>query len=154
MSEHDVVVDEPAVLAAIEARAGGDVPAPTDTPAASPAPPGWVNESQLAASFLAHKVCPAWDVPIEVQQQWAEALAGCANQLMPGGLANIEKWGPWGKLFFASVTWVMCGFDMEQFGFKPLHIPPAKPAGQARIDDNAEAAAPKQSGGPGFSTGA
>lgn len=155
MSQHDVVIDEPAVMAAIEARAEDSPPAITDAPASSPEPAGWVNESQLAASFLANKICPAWEVPVDIQQQWAEALAACANQLMPGGLANVEKWGPWGKLFFVSAAWAMCGFDMERFGFKPLQLAPPKRAAEARTDDDNDATpAPRQSSGGGFSTGA
>lgn len=122
---HDVKIDEDKIFAAMDAVTAAPVarvPAViTQDQGGAPDLDGWLMPCRFAASFLAHKVCPAWGVPEDVQAQWAEALAECANDLMPGGLANIEAWGPWGKLAFASGLWVMAGLDLQTMKLKPLH---------------------------------
>ena len=66
----------------------------------------------------------------DIQQEWAEALAGCLEQLFPGGLANIANWGPWAKLAYASVMWGMCGMDYQTMTIKPLRTPPPDDGGE------------------------
>lgn len=157
---HSVQVDEDQAAATFEQHEG----APEVTPEATPGEPaeqpegaGWGKEAELAASFLAHKVCPAWQVPAEVQQQWAEALAACADRVMPGGLGNVDSWGPWAQLLFASGAWLMCGLDLQQFTLKPLHPPPEHMDQPPAADQGAES--PDMDtrfprGGGGFSTNA
>lgn len=129
MTTHAVQVDEDTLRASLEAAAASPTspPPPGSSPptpdAAQPAPSdplAWVNEARLLASFLSHKVTPGWQVTPEVQEQWATALSGCLGRLMPGGLGNVAQWGPWGHLAYASAAWALCGFDMENFKFKPL----------------------------------
>lgn len=153
--DHPVVVDEAAALAALDAIAAEAPAVESASPETATLPAidtnAWQNECRLAASFLAHKICPNWNVPPDVQDQWAVALAECANQLMPGGLANLEKWGPWAKLLFATATWAMVGFDFERFGFKPLT--PQPKAKVIPIRPTTDDEPPRPSGG-GFSTAA
>lgn len=136
---HDVQIDETQVSAAFEAEAGQpeavapEVPEETqeDTEGG-----GWEGATEFIASFLAHKVTPAWEVPLEVQQQWAHALAGCLDSVMPGGMAGADSWGPWGQLLFASGAWAMCGFDMQRFGFKPIAEVPEDKDQEAGADNS------------------
>lgn len=126
---HDVKIDEAGIAAAFDSRAAGLSIAPgASAPGAmvETAPPvseAWQPVTRLIASVMANKVCPAWEVAAEVQHQWADALGECLDQLMPGGLANIDAWGPWGKLAFASGLWVMAGFDMQTMKLKPRFPP-------------------------------
>lgn len=120
---HDVRIDEAGIAAAFDARVLGMAPAaaPGAMVQAVPAYEAWQPVTRLVASVLANKVCPAWEVAPEIQHQWADALGECMEQLMPGGLANIEAWGPWGKLAFASGLWVMAGFDPDTMTIKPRY---------------------------------
>ena len=143
---HPVQVDEATIASAFDAKeAQADAAAPEAMAAAMPVanPEAWLPAARFGASFLAHKFCPAWEVPTVVQEDWAAALAECLDQLMPGGMDNIENWGPWSKLAFASATWAMCGFDMERFGFKPLQqkLPPPE-AEQSAITSTSPAGSP------------
>lgn len=124
---HEVRVNEAEIAGAFEAVAEGGTAAAGVAPGAAVVEvagggaEGWRPATRLVASVLALKVCPAWEVPADVQQQWADALAECADQLMPGGLGNIDAWGPWGKLAFASGLWLMAGFDPATLKLKPTH---------------------------------
>lgn len=90
---------------------------------AEPTESEWLAMAKMAAQILANSVCPNWGVPPETQMEWAEALAGCLDQLFPGGLANIANWGPWAKLAYASVMWGLCGMDYSTMTLKPLREP-------------------------------
>lgn len=170
MSDHPVPVDEPGALAALDTKgkqdaapgdSPGDTPKIPDAPDGAPKGEAWRVPCEFAASFLAHKITPAWEVDADTQKQWAHALAECADSMMPGGVGNVENWGPWGKLFFATGAWCMCGFDMERFKFKPLaEKPKAPPSAKVSADAadgaNGEGAGPRKpvTTGGGFSTNA
>ena len=87
-------------------------PKPDDEPQSN-VPPPWLREARLIASTLAQRFTPEWDVTDDVKEQWAEAFSEVLNDLMPGGFANIEHWGPYGKLTYATAVWVLCGVDPE-----------------------------------------
>lgn len=87
----------------------------------------WEKPARLAARFLAHQVAPNWNISEQDQDEWAAALAQCADQLMPGGMGNVESWGPWGKLLFASVNVALCGLDFETLSIRPLRAPESEP---------------------------
>lgn len=145
---HAVEVDEEAIRAALDEHAAPPPGVSPDEPpqptAAVPAPDpeAWRKPCELLASIIAHKGCPNWQVPPDTQQQWAGALAACLGQMWPGGIGNIERWGPWSKLAFASLVWAFAGFDVERFAFKPLappkgKSPPPATAGAAADGDDA-----------------
>lgn len=123
---HDVKIDEEGIGAEFDAAAAGVAPgapgaagqAPEVLP---PAGEAWRPVTGLVAGVINAKLCPAWDVPQETRDQWADALGECLEQLMPGGLGNVEAWGPWGKLAFASSMWVLAGFDPETMTIKPRY---------------------------------
>ena len=128
MGMHEVMIDEDAALSAIDELAGGGTVSAPGQPQGQlvitePTLSEWMQIAKMAAQILAHRVTPNWEVPPEVQQEWAEALAGCLDQLFPGGLANIANWGPWAKLAYASVMWGMCGMDYQTMTMKPLREP-------------------------------
>lgn len=126
---HPVTIDDDALRAAFEARASGGASSETQPPGAGAAPEsevgkGWGVESKLAAAFICRKVAPNWNIPADTEQGLAESLQDCADSLMPGGLANFEAWGPWGKLLFAAVAVGVSGVDLETFTIKPLKKEP------------------------------
>lgn len=126
---HEVTVDESAVDAVFsqfegEQKQGNAEPGPGNGMVlAEPTESEWLAMAKMAAQILANSVCPNWSVPPETQMEWAEALAGCLDQLFPGGLANIANWGPWAKLAYASVMWGLCGMDYSTMTLKPLRAP-------------------------------
>lgn len=127
MGMHEVSIDDDAALAAIDEIAGGG-PGPAVAGGGhlvlqEPTPSEWKQMAKMAAQLLANAVTPNWKVPQDVQDQWADALADCLDQLFPGGLANIANWGPWAKLAYASVMWGLCGVD---FATGTL-LPPREP---------------------------
>lgn len=145
---HNVEIDEAtidAVFDRYEQQAdvtGEHIPAGDPEPIRS----AWEKPARLAARFLANQVAPNWDIQPEDQDEWAQAVAECMDGLMPGGMGNIESWGPWGKLAFATGNIVLCGLDWETMSLKPLHItddqeaPPAAPGAPGAHDP--EPAAP------------
>lgn len=153
LGDDDDLAPDDAALAdaadeAMAQRAAGVDPAPDD-------PNAWRGESRLAASFMAHKIFPNWNIPADIQEGWAEAVRECANDLFPGGLGNVDKWGPWAKLMFASIAWAMVGFDMEKFAFKPLTPPPpAKIVPIRSASPSAPGDDPSPPAGGGFSSSA
>lgn len=134
---HDVTIDDDAVDAAFSefesgAPGAGAPPGAGQLMPPEPTPSEWQQIAKMAAQLMANAITPNWDVPAEVQDQWAEAFAGCLDQLFPGGLANIANWGPWAKLAYASVMWGMCGVDLQTGTLKPLR-PPKEGAGQEAV---------------------
>lgn len=138
---HDVTIDDDGINAALGELAGSGqsapltgqmMPPPGDEPPPESTPSEYVMLSKMLAGIIANRVCPNWEVPGDTQTEWAEALAECLNELFPGGLGNIENWGPWAKLAFASGSFAMCGIDMTTMSLKPLHP----------VDDEEEAGQP------------
>lgn len=121
----------------VETLQGEHIAAGDDAPGAHRS--AWAKPARLVAGFLAHQVAPNWSIPESDMDEWADALAHCADQLMPGGMGNVESWGPWGKLFFASVSVALCGLDMETLTIRPLRAP--KPTGAA--DDGEDSNSPR-----------
>lgn len=96
------------------------------TDAAPAGPPGaaWLPIMQPVVEVL-RATATNWTIPKETGDQFAQALAECADQLMPGGLGNMEAWGPWAKLAFAAGMIVVPNIDMETWRIKPLRpVPP------------------------------
>lgn len=127
---HAVNIDEAAIEAgfneyAVEGEfiprgaAGPEQPAPEEKP--------WLAPARMVASIIANGVAPNWEIPADIREDWADALADCADDLMPGGLANIANWGPWARLAFSSGALLMCGIDYEDMKFKPLKAGAAEP---------------------------
>lgn len=101
--------------------------APVPSTDAAPAgPPGaaWLPIMQPVVEVL-RATATNWTIPKESGDKFAQALAECADQLMPGGLGNMEAWGPWAKLAFAAGMIVVPNIDMETWRIKPLRpVPP------------------------------
>lgn len=137
MSEHPVTVDEESVARTFDAL-GAETPADSaqnpgegspeggEAHADAPPPPSAtaMQIGMLLASIVANKVAPNWQVPHEVQVEWATAAAACIDSMFPNGVNNLAAMGPWGRLLVASGMFVLAGFDVEKFQFKPLHKPP------------------------------
>lgn len=142
---HDVTIDDDAIDQGF-AEFEQDQPAKAATGVLlpEPTPSEWVAIARMAATMLANAVTPNWQVPNDVRDEWAAALAGCLEQLFPGGLANIANWGPWAKLAYASVMWGMCGVDFSTGTLKPLRPPKDGEDGQQQ--QQAQAAAPVSAG--------
>lgn len=121
---HPVEIDEARLLADLDEIAMRPPPAPAPPAAAS----NWRKPCELAVQILMEHGCPEWHVPPDTRAQLVDALIDCAEDVMPGGLVNIEAWGPWGKLAYASAMVLMCGIDGQSMTFKPPRPRPAEPA--------------------------
>lgn len=121
---HEVTIDDEAVDAGFAEFESDTGPAKSVQGVMLPEPTAneWKAIAKMAATMLANAVTPNWQVPAETQNEWADALAGCLDQLFPGGLANIANWGPWAKLAYASVMWGLCGIDYSTGMLKPLRV--------------------------------
>ncbi len=83
----------------------------------------WEDEALLVAMTVFERGVPGWEIPEEKQIMFAKALARVARKHFPGGLPNIENWGPWANLGYATVMCAMAGIDMETMKFKPRKKP-------------------------------
>lgn len=137
--------------------AGNQLPPPQGESESIEPPPSednWQKPAELLAMVINGKLVPAWEVPEEEWQKWAEALSDCLEQLFPGGIGNIDSWGPWAKLAFASGSIAVAGIDFETMTFKPRHpveeeaeeVTPGEPA-------NDEVPRPAQGSGGSFVIG-
>lgn len=147
---HEVTIDEEKARAVFDELAGGASAGAEGAPVGSgggelvlhePTEGEWLQIARMAAGLIAGAVTPNWSVPDNVREDWAQALAGCLDQLFPGGLGNIANWGPWAKLAYASVMWGMCGMDYETFKLKPLR---ASVEGEAQTVDGEPVRQPEQ----------
>lgn len=124
---HSVEIDHDQIRATFDQYADSGAPLEGDhIPAGEEATPhrsAWEKPARLVARMLAHHIAPNWNIPEADQDEWAVAIAECADQLMPGGMGNVESWGPWGKLLFASANVALCGLDFETLTIRPLRAP-------------------------------
>lgn len=127
MGMHDVTIDDAAIdqgfaeFEAVDEKPGA---APvTGLAVQDQAQNEWAPVAKMLSQILTGQVCPNWQVPDDTRQEWADALAGCLDQLFPGGLGNIANWGPWAKLAYSSGLLVMCGVDFSTMTLKPLRAP-------------------------------
>lgn len=100
------------------------VPAPGTNPAPA-GPPGeaWLPMMKPVVDIL-RATATNWTIPKDAGDALANALAECADQLMPGGLGNMDAWGPWAKLAFAAGMVIMPNIDLERGRIKPLQPEP------------------------------
>jgi hypothetical protein len=158
---HDTPIDDEAILADLEGLAGGAAPGQQGQPMsgdvvlADPVaqlPKEYVLAGQMIIGMFANKAAPNWPIDAEMQTEWANAFAACANDLAPGGIGNIENWGPWGKLAFASGMVALAGMDMSTMTLRPMHKPDPREQQHQHAARPAEFSTGGQGGGGDFTT--
>lgn len=63
-----------------------------------------------------------------------DAATKILNDLLPGGLGNIDEWGPWGKLAFGCGCLALVNFDWARLRLKPLHREPIEHEKEEQTD--------------------
>jgi len=94
----------------------------TDTPvAALHGPEDWRAEVDLILSIL-RGALPEWEWPPDQLEVLATGLRELLHRLAPGGLGNLDAWGPWAKIAVGSGMIAMANFDWAARKFRPVRI--------------------------------
>jgi len=124
---HKVQVDQAAIDDVFATYEQADGQTGEYIPRGEQEPPGenpWQDEAEAFAYLLFGKVTPNWEVPDTKVQKFADALARVGNKVLPGGIVNVDNWGPWGQLAAAAGACAMCGIDWQTLTLKPLSVDP------------------------------
>lgn len=126
--ENTVDVDPVAAAAALDqlAAANPDAAVPGEPvsnaqqlPGEAPnGPEAWRDGARVAVQLAHATMFPAWELSQDNADRLELALAGCLHQLLPGGMGNLEQWGPWGKLAFACGCVALANFDFSAMKLK------------------------------------
>jgi hypothetical protein len=112
-----------------EIRAGFErLEARADEPVAKPGPALAVEESTPsdwaqpvhAGLQLFSAQAPNWTIEEAHAQIVEDALCDVLDDLLPGGLKNIDQWGPYAKLAFGCGCIALANFDWTTKHLKPL----------------------------------
>lgn len=114
--------DVRAGFAALAAKAEGAAPAPGTPTPTSPTADEWRMPVMAGIELFAAQA-PNWTIEGEHKQMVADALTQILNDLWPGGLGNIDQWGPYAKLAFAAGAIALANFDWSTRKLKPLQRP-------------------------------
>lgn len=155
---HDVNINEDAILSELDQMAAeppgqqqGTSVSGEVVPAEQPQqiPREYIMAGQMIIGMFANRMAPNWPIDAEMQKDWAESFAACANELAPGGLGNIDNWGPWAKLAFASGMVAVAGLDMQTMTIRPMQKPDPKKQQQQQQARPGEFVTGGQPGGGG-----
>lgn len=128
MSLHPVVIDDAQIQAVyakyINAESiEGEYISSSDNEEQQINPDAWKKESEIVVTAICGQVVPAWEIPVENQENLASALSGYLSQKWPNGFLQnkIERMTPGWRALFEIGNTLKYGFDVGNMKFKPRY---------------------------------
>lgn len=139
-----VDIDEGRLDRELEACLAGLPPDPLEGEYIQAGPSVWEETLRElnAVPALKDMLVPAWRMSPKVQEGISNGGARILDRHFPGGLGNIDSWGPWAQLIGALAMLAFANFDFEHMTFRPMRPPPppeVEPAADKPQPDKQEA---------------
>src|SRR5689334_21212006 len=101
---------------------------------------GWaeVFREFHVADLVHHNVMPAWTIEDRIKEGASAAGAEWLEHLFPGGLGNVDSWGPAAKLGYFMLLAVAANFDISTMSLRPMREPAPAPASEKPKGEGSE----------------